>query len=266
MKSTLKTISVITGLCFVAITSKAQWTISGTNIYNNNSGNVGIGTGTTTPTTKLQVNNGVLNITGTNSWGGSMAVFGPTSSTDLNAWGIENTPSAAGGLNFWRPWNGQPNSGNYFLYLKHSNGNVGIKTNNPTAGLTVNSNVLIGDPATVTLPTGYKLYVQQGILTEKVRVAVVGSANWADYVFAKEYKLKSLKDVESFIIANKHLPNVPSADAMVKDGLDVAKMDAKLLEKIEELTLYLIDQDKKITKLSAQNELLQSQLTKLITK
>lgn len=89
-------------------------------------------------------------------------------------------------------------------------------------------------------PTGYKLYVDQGILAEKVKIAVAGSANWADYVFHKDYKLMSLVDVEQYIKANKHLPNVPSAAEMVKEGNDLGKTDAKLLEKIEELTLYLI--------------------------
>lgn len=91
-------------------------------------------------------------------------------------------------------------------------------------------------------PAGYKLFVEEGILTEKVKVAVKSTANWADYVFAEDYKLMPLAEVEQFTKNNKHLPNVPSAKQMVENGLDVAQMDAKLMEKVEELTLYLIEQ------------------------
>lgn len=115
----------------------------------------------------------------------------------------------------------------------------------------VKSKLLIGD-ATVTTPASafsYRLYVQGGILTEGLRISKVGTTDWADYVFADGYKLKSLNEVEAFVKANKHLPGVPSAEEVSKNGLDVVKMDAKLLEKIEELTLYVIE-------LKKQNEML----------
>jgi len=95
-------------------------------------------------------------------------------------------------------------------------------------------------------PGSYKLYVEQGILTEKVRVAIQNTGSWADYVFADNYELKPLHEVESFINENKHLPDVPSADEVVKDGIDVAAMNAKLLQKVEELTLYMIQQQKQM--------------------
>lgn len=117
---------------------------------------------------------------------------------------------------------------------------MGIKTENPTASLTVNGNMLVGDPLTA-LPAGYKLYVDDGILTEKVKVALSGSQDWADYVFANDYQLKPLAEVETFIKENKHLPGVPSAEQLVKEGgIDVNQMFAKQMEKIEELTLYSI--------------------------
>jgi hypothetical protein len=106
------------------------------------------------------------------------------------------------------------------------------------------------------MPGTYKLYVEQGILTEKVVVAVANSSAWADYVFVPEYKLMPLKEVKTFITENKHLPHVPSANEMVQSGLDLGKMDAKLLEKIEELTLYLIEQSEK-------NESLHKEITEL---
>lgn len=100
-------------------------------------------------------------------------------------------------------------------------------------------------------PAGYRLFVEEGILTEKVKVAVKTTTNWSDFVFNEDYKLMPLNDVETFLLKNKHLPNVPSATEMVENGLDVAQMDAKLLEKVEELTLYIIAQNKQIEELKA---------------
>jgi trimeric autotransporter adhesin len=116
--------------------------------------------------------------------------------------------------------------------------------------------VKIGNVTTPSIGS-YKLYVEQGILTEKLKVAVKTSASWSDYVFEPGYKLKSLSEVEAFVKANKHLPGVPSASAMVANGLDVATMDAKLLEKIEELTLYMIE-------IKKENEQLKKQIQSLL--
>ncbi len=92
------------------------------------------------------------------------------------------------------------------------------------------------------------LQVHGTILTSKVKVAVFGGANWnwADYVFDKGYKLKSLPEVEAYIKANKHLEGMPTTEEVTKEGLDIAPVTAKLLEKIEELTLYVIDLKKEI--------------------
>ena len=89
-------------------------------------------------------------------------------------------------------------------------------------------------------PYGYSLYVSDGIMAEKLKIAVKTSADWADYVFAKDYQLKTLEEVETYINENNHLPDVPSAEEVVESGIDVAQMDALLLQKIEELTLYVI--------------------------
>jgi hypothetical protein len=87
----------------------------------------------------------------------------------------------------------------------------------------------------------YKLVVEKGIISEKVRVAVKNTADWADYVFDEKFELMSLKDVSDFIEKNKHLPGVPSAEKVVKDGIDMAQMDAVLLKKLEESYLYILD-------------------------
>lgn len=101
----------------------------------------------------------------------------------------------------------------------------------------------------INTPGSYKLYVEEGILTEKVRVAVKGTTSWADHVFAPGYKLLPLKELQTYISENKHLPEIPSAQEVVKDGVDLGQMDAKLLQKIEELTLYVIQQQKEIEEL-----------------
>jgi hypothetical protein len=94
------------------------------------------------------------------------------------------------------------------------------------------------------MPADYNLFVSKGILTEKVKVAVKNASEWSDYVFAPSYKLAPLSEVASFIKQKGHLPGVPSAAEVVEQGVDMAKMDAKLLEKIEELTLYNIQLEK----------------------
>ena len=90
-----------------------------------------------------------------------------------------------------------------------------------------------------------------GILTEKVRVATNGTTFWADFVFDKDYKLRPLSEVENYIKINQHLPEIPSTSEVRKDGIDLAQTQALLLQKVEELTLYVIEQDKKIKKLES---------------
>lgn len=80
----------------------------------------------------------------------------------------------------------------------------------------------------------------------KVKEVEVKTNVWADYVFKKEYQLKSLEDVEKHIIEKGHLPNIPTAQEVLENGINVAEMNSKLLEKIEELTLYSIEQNKQL--------------------
>jgi hypothetical protein len=104
----------------------------------------------------------------------------------------------------------------------------------------------------------YGLFVKGGILTEEVRVNSI--ANWADYVFKKDYNLKSLAEVEDFIKENGHLPNVPSAAEVKEDGISLSQMAKIQQEKIEELTLYIIELNKKLeTQEKRLNELGQKQ-------
>ena len=103
----------------------------------------------------------------------------------------------------------------------------------------------------VTIPAGstYKMAIGGGILTEKVRVATNGTTFWADFVFDKNYKLRPLSEVESYIKTNNHLPEIPSTADVTKNGIDLAETQALLLQKVEELTLYMIEQNKKVERL-----------------
>ncbi len=101
--------------------------------------------------------------------------------------------------------------------------------------------ILLGKPDA----TGYifkgnrTLNVLGGIIADSITVALSG--NWADYVFNKDYPLKPLNELESYIIINKHLPEIPTSNDIKNNGINVASMDASLLKKIEELTLYIIE-------------------------
>lgn len=92
----------------------------------------------------------------------------------------------------------------------------------------------------------YLLDVNGTIRSKEVKIEATG---WSDFVFANDYKLPQLKDVEAHIKEHKHLPDIPSEAEVVENGIHVGDMQAKLLQKIEELTLYVIEQDKKIIEL-----------------
>lgn len=104
---------------------------------------------------------------------------------------------------------------------------------------------------------GYKLAVAGNMIAEKVKVKLQGG--WPDYVFNKEYVLPSLQEVERFIALKGHLPNVPSAEEVKRDGIDVEDMNKTLLRKVEEVTLYLIELEKKVAALQEENKRLQEQ-------
>ena len=136
-----------------------------------------------------------------------------------------------------------------------------------TSSSATNGKIYLGDSSVYPSTTGnYKLFVEGGILTEKVKVALRSTSNWADYVFADNYKLMPLKEVEKFVNANKHLPGIDSASELSKNGLDLAEMQSKQMQKIEELTLYIIDQNKTIEKNQKEMEALQLQVKALIEK
>jgi hypothetical protein len=110
-------------------------------------------------------------------------------------------------------------------------------------------NVGIG---TSLIPSGFKLAVAGKIITEEVVVKL--QSNWPDYVFNQDYNLRPLHEVKQFVKTNKHLPNIPSATEMEENGLSIGEMQNKLLQKIEELTLYIIELENRITHLETKQK------------
>lgn len=108
---------------------------------------------------------------------------------------------------------------------------------------------------------GYTLAVAGSMIAESVKVELQSA--WPDYVFAEDHKLLPLNSVESFIHENSHLPEIPSAVEVKENGIDLGEMNAKLLKKVEELTLYLIQQGKDIEALQSENKNLAKRVEQL---
>ncbi len=102
--------------------------------------------------------------------------------------------------------------------------------------------------------------------TTRATKVKVNAAWWSDFVFAPEYKPMSLPELEVFINTNKHLPNIPTEKEVLENGIDVADIQALQLQKIEELTLYILDQQKQIDNQKAVSDRQQKQLADIIKK
>ncbi len=175
-------------------------------------GNVGIGVADDNPLFQLDIGSRMRIRSGA---GGSAGLWlnNPTNTNTIAFMGIADavTTGFYGNVSGWG------------LVMNTNTGNVGIGTLNPT----------------------YKLSVNGDIRTKEVVV----ETGWADYVFDEAYKLKSLDEVEKYIGQNKHLPNIPSAKEVEEKGLRVGDIQKRMMEKIEELTLYIIEANKKIDRL-----------------
>ena len=129
----------------------------------------------------------------------------------------------------------------------------GYLYNNSTNGVVINGTGLDGN----------SLIVKGGVLSKEVNVKVEGSESWPDYVFKPSYKRMTLDEVEKFINLNGHLPNVASATEMAATGNNLNKTDIKLLEKVEELTLYLLEMKKSNEAQNAEIQNLKKQVKSL---
>jgi hypothetical protein len=196
-----------------------------------------VGIGTTKPVQQLHVQGGNILISpnaleAPGSRNGSLLFSdGVSARNTLGEWGIEyysnNMDYESNGLNFWKPYSSGSGGANNILFLRND-GNIGIGTQQTH---------------------NYKLAVNGKILCTELKVQL--EKEWGDYVFDKSYKLRPLHEVEKYITENKHLPEVPSAEEVKANGLNMGEMNTLLMKKVEELTLYIISQQKQIDELKS---------------
>jgi hypothetical protein len=242
-----KTLLLFSFLFLSHVIFAQYWTASGNNIYNSLPGYVGIGTG---PSYPLDVA-GVVHTTGA-------FISDAQTSGAISTWvrGINNVNAnlviqSANKQAWW---------------LTGANGYLKIGANGGTEPATGVINVdETGHVGINTLnTTGYTFNVNGSAVFDAVTVTAFSSTNpkstpWADYVFSKNYQLPSLDSIAAYIKANGHLPGIPSAAEVEKNGVDLGTNQARLLEKIEQLTLYVMD-------LKKENEEIRTQLKKLSRK
>ena len=204
-------------------------------------GNLGIGS--SVPRTRLDVqpplgniSTGVFRSNGEQSWGHALALVTDKVAGDdpklLFSYRNRTKQWSIGGTQNSTTFNIMEDGGDGFhgsgfgaaRLTVMPGGNVGIGTSNPQA----------------------KLAVEGNILAKEIKIKT--DINVPDYVFEPDYNLKSLEEIESYVKANKHLPEIPSAKQIQADGLDLAEMNLLLLKKVEEMTLQLIQMNNEMKK------------------
>jgi hypothetical protein len=196
-------------------------------VFPKNGGNVGIGT--SSPAAKLHI------INESQGSHGNTLILGPKSGANLR-------------LGYNKDYSWIQSHGAKPLRINELGNNTILNLNKGSVGIGTES------------PGSDKLAVNGSIRAKEIKVEATG---WSDFVFEDYYDLPTLNELENFISENKHLPEIPNQSEVTKSGINLGEMNAKLLQKVEELTLYLIEQNKQnqaqqneIDELKAMNEVL----------
>ena len=255
----MKKTMLIVVLIGIITSSKAQ------NIFTS-SGNVGIGTNS--PNAHLEViknfngsnsayflnqnssaNSRVILLIGEQPSGGNYGYFAHHSEGHISNWGNYTSANST--------WLTGSDINGLNIIAGNSQGKIVFGTgSSEKMRLAANGNLGIG----TTDPGVWKLAVNGNIRAKEIKV----ETGWSDFVFYDDYKLPSLKEVETYIKEKGHLKDIPSAKEVDENGIFLGEMDSKLLQKIEELILYTIKQQKEIETLKEEKKELKSINRKLL--
>lgn len=260
----MKKLLAILAFVLVGTMTYAQWGVNGTVTYWNN-GNVGIGT--STPATILNIASvapAALRLESSFAGTGNLGVIQLRAPGYDQGFAMAFRRNAGGYQDMLQTCNLSISGGTnaefmYFRFDNHKwemrNGVTDVEFLN--IGTTKFSGAGAVGVGVTAFKAGVKFQVNGGVYVEgrvrchEVEVALAPTFVWPDYVFGSNYKLTSLYDVESFINTNKHLPGVPSQAEISSNGVKLGEMNATLLQKVEELTLYMINLQKENDALKA---------------
>jgi len=262
----MKKLSAIFVLVLFGTMTYAQWTSIAPNyIYNNNPTPARVGVNTAAPMELMHIYT-----TSAGSSGDARAVFlaesGYAGTATKTLGGFQ--ANAANGDKFLMAlrhnaggyqdllqsvYNSATSSWSEYMYFRFDNTTWYMRNGVSDARFENTGAVAIG-MGTYAIPTGAKLAIGGKVVAKEIEVTLTGMP--PDFVFNSDYKLASLYDVENFVNTNKHLPGVPSASEMTTNGVNVGDMNMTLLQKVEELTLYMIN-------LQKENDALKSRVSQL---